>query len=57
MANVIGGEFKISLTGIETKETENRKLFASGRGALAAILRTIITKNNTTHKWGGGNIT
>ena len=53
MANVIGGEFKISLPGIETTEAENGKFFASGRGALAAILRKIISQINTIHKWGG----
>ncbi len=54
MANVIGGEFKISLPGIETTEVENGKFFASGRGALAAILRKIIPQINTIHKWRGG---
>ncbi len=53
MANVIGGEFKISLPGIETTEAENGKFFASGRGALAAILRKIISQINTIYKWKG----
>lgn len=53
MANVIGGEFKISLPCIETTETENGKFFASGRGAFAAILRKSISQINTIHKWGG----
>lgn len=52
MVNIIGGEFKIPLTNMEKKETENYKLFASGRGAFAAILRKIIAGNNTLHKCG-----
>lgn len=53
MANIIGGEFKIALPGIKTTAVENRKFFSSGRGAFAAILRKIISQNNTIHKWGG----
>ena len=45
MANVIGGEFKISIPGIETTEAENVRFFASGRGAFTAILRKIISQN------------
>lgn len=53
METVIGGEFKISLLGIETKESDNGIFFASGRGAFAAILKRIIVNKNTIHKWGG----
>ena len=58
MANIIGGEFKIPLPDIEITGAENGKLFASGRGAFAAILRKVISQNNTIHEWwrGGGNI-
>ena len=53
METVIGGEFKIPLLGIETKESDNGIFFASGRGAFAAILKRIIANNNTIHKRGG----
>lgn len=53
MSNVIGGEFKIPLIGIETKLLDNGSFFASGRGAFAAILRKIIVNKNVIHKWGG----
>lgn len=53
MANVIGGEYKIPLIGIETKESNNSIFFASGRGAFAAILRKIIVDKNAMHEWGG----
>lgn len=55
METVIGGEFKIPLLGIETKESDNGIFFASGRGAFASILKRIIANNNTIHKRGGGN--
>jgi hypothetical protein len=53
MANVIGGEYKIPLIGIETKESNNGIFFASGRGGFAAILRKIIVDKNAMHEWGG----
>lgn len=53
MATVIGGEFKIPLAGIETKEFDNGIFFASGRGAFAAILRKIIVNKDAIQEWGG----
>ena len=54
MATVIGGEFKIPLAGIETKESDNGIFFASGRGAFAAILRKIIVDKDAIQERGGG---
>ena len=45
MLKIIGGEFKIPLTNISKKEKEGYQLFASGRGAFAAILRKIVFNN------------
>ena len=39
MADIIGGEFKISLSNISFNESESCNFFSSGRGAFAAILK------------------
>ncbi len=47
MTNVIGGEFKINISGLTCLQKQQLNLFASGRGAFAAILKSFFNKNNT----------
>lgn len=47
MTNVIGGEFKINISRLTCLQKQQLNLFASGRGAFAAILKSFFNKNNT----------